>query len=479
MKIIVKYFSEIFVKSRPVRRKMVQTLQENVEIALHDYLSEIKIKSSWANMSISFDETNVDKEGILSMLEKIAGIHFFLPAYEYPFVDFEDTLNKIIQHCETEIEGKRFCVRVKRSGKHDFKSTDLERFLGGGLLRKIKNTRVDLHHPEKTVIVEIQNEKLYVVEKRIPGRMGFPIGTQGKVLSLISGGFDSCVSSYLMMNKGCKVDYLFFNLGGNDHEKGVKEIVKYLSDNFSHGYHGNIFCVPFNDVVEELHRHVHPRYHGVVLKRMMIRMAEKVQLKHHHEAIVTGESLAQVASQTLTNLAVIQQVATQLIMRPVLAMQKEEIIHVTQKIDTEKFSRVIPEYCGISSHKPSTKANLERILEEEEKFDMSILDELLEETQKQSIKNMTIEYFNIPLVSEIQETDNVIDIHENEQHVYPFGDNIKVEKIAFIDLLEQFPKLPQDKNYIFYCEKGQRSKHYAEVLSKQGFENIKVFEKSL
>ncbi|VDY33074.1 tRNA sulfurtransferase [Morganella morganii] len=273
-------------------------------------------------------------------------------------------------------KNKTFCVRAKRRGKHPFSSIELERYVGGGLNQHIPSAKVKLTHPDVTVNLEVEDDKLILVVRRLEGIGGFPIGTQEDVLSLISGGFDSGVSSYMLMRRGCRVHYCFFNLGGAAHEIGVKQVAHYLWNRFGSSHKVRFVAVNFEPVVAEILEKVDDGQMGVVLKRMMVRAASRVAERYGVQAIVTGEALGQVSSQTLTNLRMIDNATDTLVLRPLISHDKETIINLARQIGTEDFARTMPEFWRRDLEKPTVKAVKEKIEAEEEKFDFAILDDV-------------------------------------------------------------------------------------------------------
>lgn len=225
----------------------------------------------------------------------------------------------------------------------------MERYVGGGLNQHIESARVKLKQPDVTVNLEIEDDRLLLIKGRYEGIGGFPIGTQEDVLSLISGGFDSGVSSYMLMRRGCRVHYCFFNLGGAAHEIGVRQVAHYLWSRFGSSHRVRFVAINFEPVVGEILEKVDDGQMGVVLKRMMVRAASKVAERYGVQALVTGEALGQVSSQTLTNLRLIDNVSDTLVLRPLISYDKEHIIDIARKIGTEDFARTMPEYCGVIS----------------------------------------------------------------------------------------------------------------------------------
>ena len=304
MKFIAKLFPEITIKSRPVRKRMIQRLQSNIHNILKRTSEEIRVQGFWDKVEISLDDNSAEmRDLIIDELKRTPGVAHFIEVQEFPLGDFDNVFQLTRDAYADRIKGKTFKVRVKRSGKHEFKSPELERYVGGGLREHTDAAGVDVHNPDVWVDLEIKDQKLFIVQDTFKGLGGYPLGSQQEVLSLISGGFDSVVASYMTMRRGCKTHFLFFNLGGAAHEIGVKQVALYLWQKFGSSSRVKFVTVPFEEVVGEILQSVHHSHMGVVLKRMMMRAGEQVANRMKIEALVTGESIAQVSSQTLPNLA--------------------------------------------------------------------------------------------------------------------------------------------------------------------------------
>lgn len=478
MRILIKLAGEIGIKSKQVRKRYIARLKRNIEQGLKN-IGNCQVISEWDLLTVTCKNPDeVQKLSVIQKLQKISGIHSFSIIDEFLFQNFEDTLEKVAAVYVSLIEGKSFVVRVKRVGIHSFSSLDLERFLGGGLLRRANNAKVKLENPDVTVMIEIRDKDLYIVKEKISGIGGFPLGTQSRVLSLISGGFDSGVASYLMMRKGCEVDFLFFNLGGKSHEIGVKQMVYQIANEYSSGYTPVLFTVPFEPIVKELLTKVTSHYRGVLLKRMMFRVADIVAQEYGYAGVVTGESMGQVSSQTAINLNVISQVADTVIHRPLIAYDKEDIIQISRKIGTEYIAAHMPEYCGVVSEKPSTAASLKRVLDEEKSFDLNLIDEVFEAREKTGalkVEHSEDEILDMEIVAFIQD-ETVIDIRDDEQRKKePLKIAASVLEIPFYDLQKCFKDFDPQKKYLLYCEKGIVSSTHALALREQGFSNVKVY----
>lgn len=384
---------------------------------------------------------------------------------------------------EEQIKGKTFAVRCKRSGKHAFKSVDVEQYVGGGLNQHCEAAGVKLKNPEVSVRLEIRDEYLYIVREQIRGLGGFPLGSQESVLSLISGGFDSSVSSYLCIKRGLQTHYCFFNLGGKAHELAVKEVALFLWMKYHSSHRVKFVSVPFEGVVEDILKNVADSQMGVILKRMMVRAADAIANRLSIDALITGESVAQVSSQTLPNLAVIDSVAENMVLRPLCTTDKQEIIDIAREIGTEDFSKNIPEYCAVISKNPTTKAKLPKIEAEEGNFDFEVLQQAIDSAQYQLITDVVNDFNNagseVQVVKEVEKGSVVIDIrHPNELEFSPhkLGD-AEVLQIPFYQLRTDFSKLDKSVNYLLYCDKGMMSRLHAAHLQDEGYENVAVLER--
>jgi thiamine biosynthesis protein ThiI len=353
--------------------------------------------------------------------------------------------------------------------------------VGGGLNQHTEALSVKLKHPDVTVNIEINEQKLFMVDQRHQGLGGFPLGSQESVLSLISGGFDSGVSSYKLLKRGSRVHYCFFNLGGAAHEIGVKQVAYHLWERFGASHRVKFVSVPFEPVVAEILEKVDNGQMGVVLKRMMMRAASKVANNLAIEGLVTGEALGQVSSQTLRNLSVIDQVTDMLILRPLVATDKQDIIDCAREIGTAEISETIPEYCGVISQRPTVKAVMSKIEKEEANFDMSLIDQVVANAMTLDIKDIVLaakeQVTEVESVTAFQENEVVLDIRSaDEQEDKPLLiDGVTVEHLPFFKLATQFEALDQGKTYLLYCDRGVMSQLQALYLKEAGFNNVKVY----
>ncbi len=218
---------------------------------------------------------------------------------------------------------------------------------------------------------------------------------------------------------------------------------------------------------------------GVILKRMMLRVADRIAQSLDIDALVTGECVAQVSSQTVRNLSVIDQVIDRVVFRPLIASDKGDIINMATAIGTEEFAANMPEYCGVISVNPTTRARLERVLAEEQKFDMAILDRAIENAShtridrlaEENLERVDVEVLSIPLAQS-----TIVDIrHPDEEERSPLKVNTPVIKIPFYELHTRAVELAKDKTYMLYCGKGVMSRLHASYLLESAGLDVKVY----
>ncbi|MGP1953123.1 MAG: tRNA uracil 4-sulfurtransferase ThiI [Arsenophonus sp. ET-KM2-MAG3] len=481
MKFIIKLFPEITIKSQSVRLRFIKILASNILNILKVLDDEISVIRHWDNIEI-YIKKNIYHDEISDALTKIPGIHHVFLVKEYQFQDLNHIFELTSEIYAKQIINKTFCVRVKRYGKHDFTSMEAERYIGGCLNKQILSAKVKLNQPDITLNLEIKKNKVIFIKSRIQGIGGFPIGTQEDVLSLISGGFDSGVSSYMLIRRGCRVHYCFFNLSGTNHEINVKQISYHLWYRFGRSHKVRFIIIDFMPIIAEIIEKIDDNQMNVILKRMMIRVASKIAERYNIQALVTGEALGQVSSQTLSNLCLINNVTDKLILRPLISHDKENIINVSREIGTEYFARTMPEFCGLISKKPTVKAVKEKIEEQENNFDFSLLDHVISTIQNIDIRKII--YHNKNKVSKVETVnvfspdDIILDIrYPYEQIAHPLKlSGVKVKLLPFYKLNSQFCQLSLKKHYLLYCERGVMSRLQAFYLHEQGFKNVKVYQ---
>ena len=274
------------------------------------------------------------------MLDKIFGVKDFCFAEETGN-DIKDIVKKASEILKKMDIKKTIAVKTKRADKN-LKYTSMEISRKIGEIAYEKGFKIDLTNPDETLNVEITNKKAYLYTNKMKGPGGLPVGCSGKILCLFSGGIDSSVAAWLMMKRGCKVDYLHFHALKNNNEvkkTKIKKLFDLLSD-----YEENpkLFLIPYFNYQLAVVDKINDKYDVVVFRNFMLRLAEKFALKNGYKALVTGDSLGQVASQTLDNLKAIGYKVNMPILRPLIGYDKQEIVDLAKKIGT--YEESIKEY---------------------------------------------------------------------------------------------------------------------------------------
>lgn len=481
MKYLIKFSPEITIKSRQVRKRCVLMLKNNIIKHFKFNNINIKLKPSWDTFEIKWDDLKIIK--ILTQIPWIWNIieveGFLLPENKENI--FGNIFEKTKEFYLEKIENKSFVVRVKRNWNHDFKSIDLEKYLGWWLLQHGKNTKVKLNNPDITVSLEVKDWNFYIVKNIIFWIWGYPVWFQDRVLSLISGWFDSGVSTYLMMKRWCEVDYLFFNLWWNAHEMWVKQVSYYLWKTFSiSNKKARFISVNFEEIIKELVTNINHKYRGIILKRFMLKVASLIS-ENRYYALIKWDSLGQVSSQTLKNMYIIDKASNTLVLRPLISFNKQEIIDISKKIWTYNFACNMPEYCWVISDKPSTWAREEQILDEEVNISNDLLQKAYENRKVEFVCDMMEKYkwnkdIDLDVVFLPWDEEIVIDIRENLEIM---KNPLKLEKteiieIPFFEINHKFKDLEQEKTYLLYCEKWVLSNLHWLYLKEKWFNNIKI-----
>lgn len=480
MHFVIKLFPEIIVKSPPVRRHQTKVLHDNIQRLLKPLGNSIKVVRDWEKLEVSCEENSEElRSTLVERLRCTPGISKFSETTTFEYQNLEEICDLVVEKYADKLAGKSFGVRVKRSGQQEFNSMDVERAAGSAIMIRTDATKVDLKQPDVWVEVEVREDRVFLLGETWSGLGGFPIGSQGKVISLISGGFDSSVSSYLSMRRGMLTHFLFFNIGGRAHEIATRKMAHHLWQRFGSSHESRFVSVPFERVVSEIAEKVPPSYATVVLKRCMMLCASEIADKYGIDAISTGESVGQVSSQTLANLSVIDQAASCLVMRPLINMDKGDIIDISRRIGTAKMAEGSPEYCGINSVRPTTGANREKLAEIEARLDPDLIGQVTARAKQTpvfrliaDIGTLPVDIFPTPTPGSV-----IVDVRHPDERLdneLTFKAN-EVIAIPFFEIQKVFAEQSQAENYLLYCERGIMSRLHAELLLEAGYENVGVY----
>ena len=361
------------------RNFFIRTLYQSVQNKLKNY--DVKIYKDRARMTILFDEKDLD--AIQSIIGKIFGIHTFHIATVCDST--EEDIKKVLLDTISKETFSTFKVDVKRCDKSfPVPSQDFNRVLGGLLLKNIPNISVDVHHPDLLIHVEIREEHTYIYYHSYEGCGGYPVGTQARGLLMLSGGIDSPVAGYLAMKRGVELDAVYFEAIPHTSLDAREKVITLCRKLSSYTNKIHLHIVNFTPIQESIYQSCRDDYCITIMRRMMYRIMERLADQYKATVIVNGESIGQVASQTLTSMSVINQVTNMPVIRPVACLDKLEIIDIARKIDTFNTSILPYEDCCtvfVPKH-PVINPKLDVCINEEEKFDYSsMIDEAISSIQ--------------------------------------------------------------------------------------------------
>lgn len=463
--VIVRLAPEILLKAPSTRKKFQQALRNNLEKGLKAREIEYDLIAHEGRMQVHGD----DQDAILDVLAHTFGVSSYSPIDAIVDGGLEAHKEAAIELYKDILTDKTYAVRIKRLGnRKKYTSIEMERFIGGAVRPFAK--KVDLSNPDIMIKADVAGDLAYFYTKKIQGPGGFPIGIQGRALTLISGGFDSVVAAWYLMKRGAMMDFVFCNLAGSAYERMVVEVTKVLCDRWATGTKPKLYCIDFEKTIDDLRANTKPEWWQVILKRQMYRAGVEIAKRINSDAIITGEALGQVSSQTLSNLNTIDEVSDIPVLRPLIGFDKEQIIKDARMIGTDKLSEKIPEYCALNKRRPAVKSGRATIAKEEANMNFDLLTEAVEGC---NIYNMfEVNDANIAqhavFVDEIPKDAIILDCQP--EHLYddwhvPGAENYTASRI--MGNLRQFEKT---QTYVLYCPFGTQSAVFAERMQKAGYE---------
>ena len=370
--ILIKY-GELTTKKEN-RKVFIKMLADNIRSLLNEY--EFKMEYDRVRMYITCDNKYIDE--IANKLSKIFGIHSIVICHKVD--NNTDNIKSKVKEVLSELTFKTFKVETKRADKRfEIPSMEFNNVIGGFVLRNF-DCKVDVHNPDIRIHIEIRPEGTFIYLNEIAGSGGYPVGIQGKGLLMLSGGIDSPVAGYLALKRGVNVECLYFEAPPHTSLEAKNKVIKLAS--IINEYSGNVkvHVVPFTKMQEAIYENCPSNYNITIMRRMMYRIADRYARKLKCNAIINGESVGQVASQTLTSMFVINSVTSMPIIRPVACMDKLEIIDIANKIGTYETS-ILPfeDCCTIFLPKhPVINPDINKCLLYEKNFDYeSLIDETI------------------------------------------------------------------------------------------------------
>ena len=338
MLILIKY-GELTTKGDN-RKIFINKLSDNIEERIKKYDAEVIKEHS--RMYIKFPDKH--KSEIINILKNTFGIHAFSIVYKV-HTNTDDINNEVLNRLN-EIEFKTFKVNTKRRDKKfPVSSMEFNKVVAGFILKNKEDIKVDVKNPDVYINIEIDKEYTYIYFDEIKGLGGYPVGIAGKGLLMLSGGIDSPVAGYLSLKKGLKIDAIYFEAIPHTSLAAREKVINLAKKLLNYSNEFNLHIVPITKLEEEIYHKIDNTYMITILRRMMYRISEEVAKRNKAIVLVNGESIGQVASQTLTSMNAINEVVKIPIIRPVACFDKIEIINLAKKINTYETSILPYEDC--------------------------------------------------------------------------------------------------------------------------------------
>jgi tRNA uracil 4-sulfurtransferase len=461
--ILVRLGGEVTIKSRRTRTAFLRRLERNMSDALGAADIAHRIESVWGRMFV-----RAASPMALPVLARVFGISSLSQVEREVPAELHAIVQEATSHFTDAVRGRTFAVRARRTGRHDFSSQDVEQQVGATLAEHAAG--VNLTNPEVTAYIEVRDASAYFFSERVAGAGGLPLGVEGHAVALLSGGYDSAVAAWLLLRRGVALDYVFCNLGGDAYERAVVHVGKVLADGWSYGTRPHLHVVDFTDVLRDLREKARDSYWQVVLKRLMYRAAEMVAIERRAEAVITGEAIGQVSSQTLTNLRSIEAIASLPVLRPLIGFDKEEIIERARHIGTAALSEQVKEYCAIAPGYPVTAASIARVDAEEQRLDLSVLKRAVAGRRRLDLRALTSSDLAAPylFIEKVPDDAVVIDCRPAAQ--YRAWHLKGARHVEEWELLRDFRRFEKEPTYVLYCAHGIQTAYLAERMQRHGYE---------
>lgn len=372
------------------RRSFEAKLMRNIKKSLKR-LGNFEIKNAQSTISIIPMDEFVDLDDVCEQVRKIFGIVTYSRAAVCPKKTLESILETAPVYLAQQLkEAKTFKVESKRSDKRfPYKSPEISRETGAAILRAFPHLKVDVHNPDLTVNVEVRDFHAYIRGNALKGAGGIPVGTGGNAAILISGGIDSPVAAYMMAKRGVRLTAIHFASPPYTSERAEQKVVKLLKKVALYSDDMAMYTVPFTKIQETIREKCPEEYFTLIMRRLMMKISERVARDNDCQALITGESLGQVASQTIAALGCTDNAANLPVFRPLIGMDKQEIVDISYKIDTYETSiEPYEDCCTVFTPKhPRTNPSLKKVIEVEK---LGNFEPMIEE----AINNLKVTYIN-------------------------------------------------------------------------------------
>ncbi len=384
--VIILHHHEITLKKKN-RNFFEKQLHNNLKIVLP---KNVEIVPQFGRTLVKFSELD-NNNLIIDSLKKVFGIANICVGYEV-----ESNIEKFCEMSFEMLKEKNvltFKIDTNRVDKSfPIKSMDVNKIVGEFVCRNF-SLKAKMQNPDVAIYIEIIDENSYIYSQKIYGANGLPVGVSGKTISLISAGFDSPIASYKIIKRGAKCIFVHFHSRPYTSENSILQVESLIKNLTQYQFESKLYLVPFANLQQNIVSNTNQKLRIILYRRFMVRIAEIIAQKESALALVTGDSLGQVASQTLKNIFVINEVANLPILRPLIGFDKEEIMKIAIEINTYNISKEPFDDCCsyLSPRTPETWANLNEVIEEEKKLDSkNLIDECLKEIK---VKTFSYQFF--------------------------------------------------------------------------------------
>ena len=338
-KIILIKYGELTTK-KANRNLFISKIYEQMKELLVNY--DVKIIKNRVRMFIEVKDNDIDE--VVNIVKNIFGIHRIVIAYKVK-TDISEIESNVL-NIASNTDFNTFKVETDRAYKSfPIPSMDFSKRIGSLILKNIKGKTVDVHNPDYLMKIEIREDYTYIYSKEIEGLGGYPVGIAGKGLLMLSGGIDSPVAGYMAMKRGIKLECIYFESPPHTSPAAKEKVKKLVSILNNYQSSIKLHVINFTEIQEAIYKNMNPEYMITIMRRMMYRISEKVMHERNCLVLVNGESVGQVASQTLTSMQVINSVTNIPVIRPVACLDKLEIIAIAKKINTYETSILPYEDC--------------------------------------------------------------------------------------------------------------------------------------
>ncbi len=460
---IVRY-SEIGLKGPHARSLMERKLISNLKVSLASRGLDFSFTREPGRI---FLWSSGPPEEVEDAVSRVFGVKSVSNAVYMDFNTSEEITGRAVELFSEGVKGRKFAVKVRRSGSHNFTSKELEEEIGSALYDG--SAGVDLGNPEFVCHVEVRDNRSFFYSTIRPGPGGLPLGSEGKLVSLMSGGIDSPVAAWMMLRRGCPVDAIFIALA---HPVDTAQFLRQFAGLYENWYFGldpMVYVVDGSDAVERLTDGRTFRFPNVTFKKILYRLAEKIATNAGYFGIVTGESMGQVSSQTAENLFALSRSVHHNILRPLVGMDKDEITEMCRKIGAFPETS-LGEFCAIFSAEPITRITEEEL--ESEDVSEELINKMLEKTLKLKGSQIRDHLQSIEgrdtRLTEPKGGETILDLRNAEEYRkwhFPGAINARLS-----DLRSMGSALKDSKGVILYCSKGLQSAAGANILIRMGID---------